>query len=185
MASIVLDEASKKLAEDNVYLVKYIVDKRFFRTPSVDSDDLISIGNIALCRAAAKYKPDKGVKFHTYAAKSIINEIAKEFIRMSRQKRGGGMNTISLNVEISTSTHEELIETIADDTVDIEEQVTDKIIYDSIAQYVPTFIEAERQGMNITEYAAKNNIPKSTAHARVQRELSRAREKLNVDMVVA
>ncbi len=52
--------------------------KKYYADPA-DQDDLISIGTIGLIKAVSSYKPDKGVRLATYAARCIENEILMYF----------------------------------------------------------------------------------------------------------
>lgn len=65
--------AKSKLIEHNLRLVAHIV-KKYYTDPA-DQDDLISIGTIGLMKAVNSYRPEKGVKLATYAARCIENEI--------------------------------------------------------------------------------------------------------------
>lgn len=56
-----------KLIKDNIKLVYYVIHKLGLRI----DDDLVSEGRLALIIAAKGYSPDKGVKFSTYATKTI------------------------------------------------------------------------------------------------------------------
>lgn len=66
-------EARNILIERNLRLVAHVVKK--YSPSDSDSDDLISIGTIGLIKAISSFKPDKGVRLATYAAKCIDNEI--------------------------------------------------------------------------------------------------------------
>ncbi len=66
-------KARNILIERNLRLVAHIVKK--YSTSDYDSDDLISIGTIGLIKAVSSFKPDKGTRLATYAAKCIENEI--------------------------------------------------------------------------------------------------------------
>lgn len=66
-------EARNILIERNLRLVAHIVKK--YSAIDYDSDDLISIGTIGLIKAVSSFKPDKGTRLATYAAKCIENEI--------------------------------------------------------------------------------------------------------------
>ncbi len=66
-------EARNILIERNLRLVAHVVKK--YSPSDTDSDDLISIGTIGLIKAISSFKPDKGVRLATYAAKCIDNEI--------------------------------------------------------------------------------------------------------------
>lgn len=66
-------EARNVLIERNLRLVAHIVKK--FSNTRVDLDDLISIGTIGLIKGISTYKPDRGTRLATYAARCIQNEI--------------------------------------------------------------------------------------------------------------
>ncbi|MFZ5633203.1 MAG: sigma-70 family RNA polymerase sigma factor [Bacillota bacterium] len=67
------DKARHILTEHNLRLVAHIVKK--FDGSGEDTDDLISIGTIGLIKAIDTYRPDKGTRLATYAARCIENEI--------------------------------------------------------------------------------------------------------------
>ncbi len=66
-------QARHLLTEHNLRLVAHIVKK--FDGSTEDNDDLISIGTIGLIKAIDTYRPEKGTKLATYAARCIENEI--------------------------------------------------------------------------------------------------------------
>lgn len=65
------DEAKNILIERNLRLVAHIVKK--YRNYSKDNEDLISVGTIGLIKGIITYKPEKGTKLATYAARCIDN----------------------------------------------------------------------------------------------------------------
>lgn len=65
------DNARKKLIEHNLRLVAHVAKKYFGN--AVEQDDLISIGTIGLIKAVSSFKPDKGIRLATYAARCIDN----------------------------------------------------------------------------------------------------------------
>lgn len=68
------DETARNvLTERNLRLVAHIVKK--FDSTGEDVDDLISIGTIGLIKAINTFKPDKGTRLATYAARCIENEM--------------------------------------------------------------------------------------------------------------
>ena len=67
------DEARSILIERNLRLVAHIVKK--FDNTGEETDDLISIGTVGLIKAIGTFKPDKGTRLATYAARCIENEI--------------------------------------------------------------------------------------------------------------
>ena len=72
------DEAAKaRLIEHNLRLVAHII-KKYYSTFK-DQDDLISIGTIGLIKAVSTFKPEKSVRFATYASRCIENEVLMHF----------------------------------------------------------------------------------------------------------
>lgn len=67
------EPARNVLTERNLRLVAHIVKK--FDSTGEDVDDLISIGTIGLIKAINTFKPDKGTRLATYAARCIENAI--------------------------------------------------------------------------------------------------------------
>ena len=70
-------DARSKLITHNLRLVAHIVKK--YETKGTSADDLISIGTIGLIKGIDSYRPSKGVKLTTYAAKCAENEILMYF----------------------------------------------------------------------------------------------------------
>lgn len=65
--------ARNRLIEHNLRLVAHIVKK--FEGSHEDAEDLISVGTIGLIKGVETFKPDKGTRLATYAARCIENEI--------------------------------------------------------------------------------------------------------------
>ena len=61
------------LIEKNMRLVAHMTKK--YSTPDRDIQDLISVGTVGLIKAINSFKPDKGIRLATYAAKCIDNEL--------------------------------------------------------------------------------------------------------------
>lgn len=72
-----LTTEQQQRVEDNLLLVVSIA-RSFNPQASIELDDLISVGNIGLIRAAKKYKPELGWQFSTYASVVIRREILRE-----------------------------------------------------------------------------------------------------------
>lgn len=88
-------EARNKLIEHNLRLVAHIVKKYY--TSAADTEDLISIGTVGLIKGVSTYRPDRGVRLATYAARCVENEILMYF---RAQRRSAG--DISLNEALDT-----------------------------------------------------------------------------------
>jgi RNA polymerase sporulation-specific sigma factor len=79
------EEARTTLIERNLRLVAHIVKK--FDNTGEEVDDLISIGTVGLIKAIGTFKPDKGTRLATYAARCIENEILMH-LRSLKRVRG-------------------------------------------------------------------------------------------------
>lgn len=88
-------EARDVLIEHNLRLVAHIIKKYY--TQSQDQEDLISIGTIGLIKGVSSYKPEKGVRLATYAARCIENEILMHF---RSQKKLQGEVSLSDSIDM-------------------------------------------------------------------------------------
>ncbi len=78
------DKAARgRLIEHNMRLVSHIVRKYYasYQYP----DDLISIGSLGLIKAVDSFSPQRGIRFATYGAKCVQNEILM-FFRSKKNK---------------------------------------------------------------------------------------------------
>ena len=75
------------LIEHNLRLVAHIMKKYYTQTR--DQEDLISIGTIGLIKGISSYKPDKGVRLATYAARCIENAILSQRNKRRLRWRNG------------------------------------------------------------------------------------------------
>ena len=80
-------EARNVLIEHNLRLVAHIMKKYYTQTR--DQEDLISIGTIGLIKGISSYKPDKGVRLATYAARCIENAILSQQNKRRLRWRNG------------------------------------------------------------------------------------------------
>ena len=106
------------LIERNLRLVAHIVKKYY--TQSADQEDLISIGTIGLIKGISSFKPEKGARLATYAAKCIENEILMYF--RSQKKTQG---EISLSDTIDTDKEGNSLELL--DVVGVDDTMLDDI----------------------------------------------------------
>lgn len=74
-------DARNRLIEHNLRLVAHIVKKYY--TQSDEQDDLVSVGTIGLIKGVSSYRPEKGTRLATYAAKCVENA-------MLTQRNGAG-----------------------------------------------------------------------------------------------
>lgn len=85
------DEGVKsQLIERNLRLVVYIA--RRFENTGVGIEDLISIGTIGLIKAANTFDNSKGIRFSSYAARCIENEVLMFFRSSKKNAQDISMN---------------------------------------------------------------------------------------------
>lgn len=78
------ENARNVLVEHNLRLVAHITKK--FEGTGEDNDDLISIGTIGLIKGINTFKPSKGTRLATYAARCIENEILMHLRSLKKTK---------------------------------------------------------------------------------------------------
>lgn len=69
-------EARRLLIEHNMRLVAHVVKK--YQYTDYDTEDLLSVGTIGLIKAVNTFKPDRGSRLATYAAKCVENAILSQ-----------------------------------------------------------------------------------------------------------
>ena len=69
-------EARRLLIEHNMRLVAHVVKK--YQDTDYDTEDLLSVGTIGLIKAVNTFKPDRGSRLATYAAKCVENAILSQ-----------------------------------------------------------------------------------------------------------
>ena len=116
-------EAKNILIERNLRLVAHVVKK--YSNSNKDTEDMISIGTIGLIKAISSYKPNKGTRLATYAARCIDNEI---LMSIRAGKKYAGDVYLQDIVGVDREGNEVRIEDkIADDRDGIDEQVALKM----------------------------------------------------------
>ena len=78
------DKAARdRLISHNLRLVAHVV-KKYYSTPG-GQDDLISIGTIGLIKAVDTFRPERKVRFASYASQCIENEIRMHLRHIRRE----------------------------------------------------------------------------------------------------
>ena len=88
-------KARRILIERNLRLVAHVVKKYYAQEG--EQDDLISIGTIGLIKGISSYKPEKGTRLATYAARCVENEILMYFRAKKKTQ-----NEVSLSETLDT-----------------------------------------------------------------------------------
>ena len=178
-------KARETLIEHNLRLVSHILKK--YQSDYDDQEDLISVGTIGLIKAVDSFNPEKGIRFATYGARCIENEILMFF----RSKKKDA-NVISVNEPIDVDSEGNpltLIDVIyCDDTIsdDIDlKRKTEKLysLIDAIEDDRDRMIIIKRYGLYNTpemtqrEIAAEMGISRSYVSRIEKRVLMQLRDK--------
>ncbi|MBE6143978.1 MAG: sigma-70 family RNA polymerase sigma factor [Firmicutes bacterium] len=141
------DEHAKiVLKEHNLRLVAYIINKTFYNVtnefPTMDSDDLFSIGTFGLTKAVETFDISKGIKFATYASRVITNEIL-----MALRKVKNSKNNISLDqsVNVDKEGNELSYADLLSSDEDIEENYLKKELISEIRKSLDILKDRERE----------------------------------------
>ena len=157
-------EARRLLIEHNLRLVAHIV-KKYYSTPT-DQDDLISIGTIGLIKAIGTFKPDKGARLATYAARCIENEILMHF-RATRKSA----SDVSLSEALDSDQEGNSLALM--DVISCEDEgllrVEQNDRYAQLYDYIEACLDAREREIIILRYGLGGADPLT------QREIAKAR----------
>lgn len=148
------ENAKSELIEHNLRLVAHIV-KKYYSDPA-DQDDLISIGTIGLMKAVNSYRPEKGVKLGTYAARCIENEILMHF-RANRKSS----NEISLSETLdhdSDGNSMELMDMISCEVKNLQ-AVDNNDQYKQLYEHITKNLQPREQQIIQLRYGLGGNEP--------------------------
>lgn len=157
--SHVLNEDQKKLVEANIDLVPFAINKYTASAP-LEFDDMCSLGYYALCRAAIKYDNTKSYSFSTYAIKCIVHQVHRELQFLNRQSRGGGKETLSLNMPISIEEAEEgdcFIDILRSNN-NVEAEAINNVLFGPIWKLCPVSKELLETGKSEREAVGKFGV---------------------------
>ena len=147
-------DARNILIERNLRLVAHVAKK--YSTAKVDQDDLISIGTIGLMKAVNSYRPEKGVKLATYAARCIENEILMHF-RANRKSA----NEISLSETLDHDGDGNSLELM--DMISCEDENLKKIDnndeYNELYKYIKANLQPREQQIIALRYGLYGKEP--------------------------
>ena len=127
-------EARNSLIEHNLRLVAHVVKKYY--TVSSDTEDLISIGTIGLIKGVNTYRPDKGARLATYAARCAENEILMYF--RSIKKSSGD---VSLSEALDTDSEGNSLSLM--DVLAVEDDLAERVSMKESARAVRRCVESE------------------------------------------
>ena len=180
-------DARNTLIEHNLRLVAHVVKKYY--TASADTDDLISIGTVGLIKGIDTYRPDRGVRLATYAARCAENEILMYFRSLKKSSAD-----VSLSEALDTDTEGNSLSLM--DVLSVEDDLAERVNLAEEARKVRNLVnivldsrESEiisaRYGLNgetpLTqrECAARLGISRSYVSRIEKRALEKLREALD------
>ena len=158
-----LTDDQRALVEDNMKLVPYMLNKceiPYWKLRA-EEDDLMQVGYLALCMAAAAYDSSQG-KFSTYACTAIKNAILLEV------RKDVAIQEVPIENENTFSFFREPDPTNLEETLDKRiflERITDDC--ERVDRCAVNMVFARAKGYTISEVAKANNMSNRTAVRRI------------------
>lgn len=155
--------AREKLILHNLRLVSHIV-RKYYSTAR-GAEDLVSIGTIGLIKAVDTYRPASGIRFATYGAKCIQNEILMHFRAQKKLSAEVSINeTIDVDRDGNPLTYMDVIS--SEDN--LAEELDQKIALGRMLHLVNTLLSPREREILMLRYGLSGTRP----HA--QREVAAA-----------
>ena len=162
-------KARDKLIIHNQRLVSHIV-RKYYGTQK-NAEDLISIGTIGMIKSIDSYDPSCKVKFATYAAKCIQNEILMYFRSLKKLAKEVSINeTIDIDKEGNPLTYMDIIK--IDDT--IAEDIDGKINSSKAMYYISNHLDKREKTIIVLRYGLGNRRPLTQREVASKLNISRS-----------
>lgn len=162
-------EAKNKLISHNLRLVAHISKKYYSITN--DQDDLISIGTIGLIKAVNTFSYGKKVRFSTYGARCIENEILMYFRNLKKSA-----SDISINEPIDSDKDGNaltLMDVVADE-VSMVDQIDLRLRSEQLYRYVEQELTARERMIIELRYGLYGRIPMTQREIAKKLDISRS-----------
>ena len=144
--------------------------KKYY-TQSEEQDDLISIGTIGLIKGISTFKPEKGARLATYAARCVENEILMYF---RGQRKSASDVSLSDLIETGKDGNAlSLMDVICSDE-DLFEQMSDREIYARLYRMVDTRLTEREKRIVVLRYGLANQRPLTQREIAAQCGISRS-----------
>ncbi len=161
--------ARDKLIIHNQRLVSHIV-RKYYGTQK-NAEDLLSIGTIGMIKSIDSYKPSCKVKFATYAAKCIQNEILMYFRAQKKLAKEVSINeTIDVDKEGNPLTYMDIIK--IDD--DIAEEIDRKFSSSRAMYYIANCLDPRERRIICMRYGLGKYEPMTQREAATKLKISRS-----------
>ncbi len=150
------NEARDILIERNLRLVAHVI-KKYYTSPN-EQEDLISIGSIGLIKAINTYKPSKGTRLATYAARCIENEILMHF-------RSTKKNAVEISLSDSLDTDSDgnslaLMDVISTEDIRLE-KIENLDVEEKLYKLLNSRLEPREREIVIRRYGLYDCIPET------------------------
>ncbi len=137
-------DARRNLIECNLRLVAHVIKK--FESSGEDKEDLIQIGTIGLIKAINTFKPEKGIRLATYAARCIENELLMYFRSIKRLSQEVSLQeSIGIDKEGNEIT---LMEVLSGED-SISDQVEARLLQEKLLQKVNKLKKREKKVLTL------------------------------------
>ena len=161
--------ARDRLIIHNQRLVSHIV-RKYYGTQK-NTEDLLSIGTIGLIKSIDSYRPDCKVKFATYSAKCIQNEILMYFRSQKKLSREISINeTIDVDKEGNPLTYMDIIK-IEDN---IAEELDKKMSSAGAVYYIEHCLDKRERAVIKLRYGLGNKRPLTQRECAARLGISRS-----------
>lgn len=127
-------KARERLIETNLPFVNYILTHKIGFIKPQDREDFLECGIIGLIKAIDSFNPEKGVKFSTYSARCIENELLMEIRRNKKYKTTLSLDNVFQHKDRDVCTY---LDNLADPE-DINETIDDIIAIKTIKKVIAT-----------------------------------------------
>lgn len=157
------------LIERNLRLVAHIIKKYY--TAAQEQDDFISIGTIGLIKGISTFKPSKGTRLATYAARCIENEILMHFRSIKRIS-----TEVSLSESIDTDKEGNslaLMDVISSEN-NLLERVDSSDVEKKLHKYVREKLNPREREIIAMRYGLYNIQPKTQREIAARCNISRS-----------
>ena len=161
--------ARDKLIIHNQRLVSHIV-RKYYGTQK-NTEDLLSIGTIGLIKSIDTYKQSCKVKFATYAAKCIQNEILMYFRSQKKLAKEVSINeTIDVDKEGNPLTYMDIIR-VEDN---IAEEIDKKLQTSKALYFIRNMLDPREKTVLVLRYGLNNRSPLAQREVAKRRGISRS-----------
>ena len=129
--------------------------KKYYAQTS-DQEDLISIGTIGLIKGITTFKPEKGARLATYAARCVENEILMYF---RSQKKSSQDVSLSDYIETGTDGAALALMDVVSDEEDLMERVSNREDLRKLCKAVDAVLTDQERQVIVLRYGLGGNAP--------------------------